>query len=86
LTKKENDMLDHHARRLIHRLMSLLVLAAALLLASPGTVERKAIAATPCEQCEENYNSCLIGCGDPAPGACLFHCEWSYDRCLRTCT
>lgn len=79
-------MLDHHARRLIRRLMILLVLAITLLCASPSPVERKAVASTPCEQCEVNYDECLIGCGDPAPGACMFFCEWSYDRCLRTCT
>lgn len=79
-------MLNHHARRLSRRLMILLVLAAALLFAAPGPVERNALAAVPCEQCEADYNSCLTNCGDPAPSACLFFCNRMYDRCLRTCT
>jgi len=75
-------MLKLHARRLI----ILLVLAAALLATSSAPAERKALAFTPCDQCWEDYNNCVISCGDPAPGACLFFCEWQYNRCLSTCT
>ena len=43
-------MLNHHARRLIVRLMILFAMVAALLWVSPGTVERRALASTPTHQ------------------------------------
>jgi hypothetical protein len=85
-TTEENIMLPHHLRRLTRRLIIVLVLAAALLTASASPAERKAQAFTPCDQCWEEYNNCVISCGDPAPGACLFFCEWQYNRCLQTCS
>jgi hypothetical protein len=78
-------MLKLHARKLTRRLLMLIVLVAAVVSLSYNPAERRALAVVPCEQCETNYNNCVISCGDPASGACLTFCQRQYNRCISTC-
>lgn len=72
--------IKRHAGRLI--ILSLLVVG---LIGMPLTpAERTVKAFITCEECEQQFEECQIGCIDQ-PSACMTFCNFQRNRCLRNC-
>ena len=76
-------MNSHPVRRLLRKFAILAILVACLgfFTLSPSNGR----AATCCTSCQDNYDSCVTGCGEPASGGCLFFCQRLLNRCNSTC-
>lgn len=70
-------------RRLIHRLVVLAVLTAALVFISFGPAETETSAALCCSTCSVSLENCLHNCASQ-PSTCNF-CYGTYGICQRIC-
>jgi len=71
-------------RRIARKFMMLSALVVCLIALSSGHSEARASMPGMCcsVDCDEMLYHCYEQCGDPAPGACIFFCEWRYNRCV----
>ena len=71
-------------KRLAGRLIVLGILLVGLVVLPMNPVEKKAYAATPCEECYSAYEACMAQCVD-YQSACVTFCEFQLNRCERNC-
>ncbi|MFP5260715.1 MAG: hypothetical protein ACLGJB_02275 [Blastocatellia bacterium] len=78
-------MKQSQIRALVRKLIVLSILVVCLGIFSFGFAEKNASAAICCSSCDPNFDTCISGCGDPAPSSCIFICNRQYNRCASTC-
>ena len=71
-------------KRFVRKVMTLMVLVAALVVLSSGLQGKRASAAVCCSTCIPQYEDCLANC--PNPGMCNPVCNFQLHRCQNTCT
>jgi hypothetical protein len=73
-----------NVKRLTRRFIILGLLVIGLVVLPMNPAEKRTYAATPCAECYEAYDACMLDCADE-PSGCVDICEFQLNRCVKNC-